>query len=1046
MNSSSFYIYNASAGSGKTYSLVKAYLKVLLKSNKQEPFKNILALTFTNKAVAEMKERIINALKEFSNSDIINTENSMFSELSEELNIEPEKLHQKSKQLLYSILKNYAAFDVSTIDKFTQKLIRTFAFDLKLPLNFEVELDTESLLSKAVDNLISRAGSDKQLTKLLIEFAIEKTDDDKSWDIAYDFNKISKLLVNENDIPYLETLKDKTLDDFKNLKTKLKTNLKSTESGIVEIANNTLDFISESGLEYSDFSRSTLPNHFSKASQLDLNRLYDNKLQENLSERKSIYNKTLDPNLVETIEEILPELETKYLNLKQLVFKHKFLSNFYKNITPLSVLNLINQELSLIKEEQNKLLISEFNTIVSDQVKNQPVPFIYERIGEKFKHYFIDEFQDTSQMQWENLIPLIGNVLSGEHATAMIVGDAKQAIYRWRGGKADQFINLSNNTSNPFNIDSEFNPLDNNYRSSEAIVEFNNGFFKHLSTYLFSDEDHKLLYHNSTQNTISDKKGFVNLSFLNITTDDDRNLMYSEKVLSQIKGCIENGYEYSDICVLVRKSKEGIAIANYLSDNGIDIISSETLALNRSIEVNFIIASLSYLLNPSNSEFKIDVLQYLAIKLNVKSKHDFYKQHIDLHLEDFYQSFQNQNISFNPTEALHLPIYELVETIIYEFKLIEDSNAYVQFFLDFVFSFSQKNSASISDFLVHYEQKKDKLKISSSNRKDAVQIMTIHKSKGLEFPIVIFPYADLDIYKELEPKIWFSLDEEEFSGFSYTLLNYNKDVSEFGEQGLNSYNKHQAELELDNINLLYVVLTRAVSQLHVISSVAFDAKGQLRLNEKLYSGLLIDYLTQTGKWNDSTLDYTFGIEEKAEKKPSQKDAAFLQKHFISIPKKVHNINILTRAGLLWDTSQKEAIEKGNLIHEIMAQIITSNDVEIVLASFKSLGIINTEQEIELKRLLNSIVQHPKLASYFTQDYTIYNERDIITKNGALLRPDRVLIDNKSQVIIIDYKTGQSDKKHVQQLQTYQDALEDMNYCVTNKILIYINESIEVKEV
>ena len=1046
MNSSSFYIYNASAGSGKTYSLVKAYLKVLLKSNKQEPFKNILAITFTNKAVAEMKERIIGSLKDFSSPEIIYSDNSMFSELCKELNMEAETLHLKSKQLLYSILKNYAAFDVSTIDKFTQKLIRTFAFDLKLPLNFEVELDTESLLSKAVDNLISRAGSDKQLTKLLVEFAIEKTDDDKSWDIAYDFNKISKLLVNENDIPYLETLKDKTLDDFKSLKINLKKRIKSAESEIVEIANNTLELISESGLGYSDFSRSTLPNHFIKASQLDLYRLYDNKLQENLSERKSIYNKTLDPNLAETIDAMLPDLETKYLSIKQLVFQHKFLSNFYKNITPLSVLNLINQELNLIKEEQNKLLISEFNAIVSKEVKNQPVPFIYERIGEKFKHYFIDEFQDTSQMQWENLMPLIGNALSGEHASAMIVGDAKQAIYRWRGGKAHQFIDLFNKKENPFSAPANVKSLDTNYRSSEAIVAFNNSFFEHLSTYVFSHEDHKYLYQNSKQHVNSNKKGFVSLSFLNITKDDNRDVMYPEKVFTLIKRCLEKGYQYSDICVLVRKTKEGIAIAAYLNDRDIDIISSETLAINRSDEVNFMVACLGYLLDSNNNELKINVLHYLADKLKVPSKHDFYKERIDLNLNDFFQSFHSHDIFFNPDEALQLPVYELVETIIYKFKLVEDSNAYVQFFLDFVFSFSQKSSAGISDFLVYYEQKKDKLKITSSDGKDAIQIMTIHKSKGLEFPVVIFPYADLDIYKEIEPKVWFSLDEKEFNGFSNTLLSYNKDVAEFGEQGLNIYNIHQAELELDNINLLYVALTRAVAQLHVISSVAFDAKGVLNFNEKLYSGLLISYLKHIGSWSDNTLDYVFGIEEKPKKKALKKDIALTQKHAISIPKKEHNINILTKAGLLWDTRQKAAIEKGNLIHEIMAQIKTSNDVNLVLASFSSSGIINNEQENELKGLLNSIVNHSNLASYFSHDYTIYNERDIITENGIILRPDRLAINKKNQVVIIDYKTGQSDKKHAQQLQTYQDAIEDMHFSVTNKILIYVNESIKVKEV
>ena len=390
-----------------------------------------------------MKERIIGALKDFSNPDIINNNNSMFKELSSELSLQPETLHLKSKELLNSILKNYAAFDVSTIDKFTQRIIRTFAFDLKLPLNFDVELDTESLLNKAVDNLISRAGSNEQLTKLLIDFAIEKTDDDKSWDVAFDFNKIAKLLVKETDITYINTLKEKSLNDFKELKENLTKQRKSTETQIIETAHKTLMLISESGLEYSDFSRKTLPNHFSKASQLDLNRLYDNKLQENITERKNIYNKTLDASLAEIIDTILPEIEINYLALKHFVYHHKFLSNFYKNLTPLSVLNAINQELDLLKVEQNKLLISEFNAILSEEVKTQPASFIYERIGEKFQHYFIDEFQDTSQMQWENLIPLLGNSLSSENGSALIVGDAKQAIYRWRGGKAEQFIELS---------------------------------------------------------------------------------------------------------------------------------------------------------------------------------------------------------------------------------------------------------------------------------------------------------------------------------------------------------------------------------------------------------------------------------------------------------------------------------------------------------------------------------------------------------------------------------------------------------------------------
>lgn len=1045
MNSSSLYIYNASAGSGKTYSLVKAYLKALMQSKQREPFKNALAITFTNKAVSEMKERIISALKDFSSPKIFNVNNSMFHELCAELEIQPNDLHEKSQNLLYSILKNYAAFDVSTIDKFNQKLIRVFAYDLKLPLNFEVELDTDSMLNKAVDNLISKAGSDKQLTNILLAFAYEKIDDDKSWDIAYDLNKVAKLLVKETEIPYLETLKYKSLNDFDALKSNLKKKLDVSEKEIVKNAENILSFIEECGLQFDDFTSSYLPKYFFNLSQLKLYVSFGLGWQNKLINNESLYPKRVSDDIASIINNIQPDLISAFIDSKELVIHHKFLLNFYKNILPLSLLNLINNELIHIKEDENKLLISEFNSKISDEVKNQPVPFIYERIGEKFKHYFIDEFQDTSQMQWENLIPLICNALSSENASVMLVGDAKQAIYRWRGGRADLLINLFNQTEKPCSVNSIIKSLDTNYRSSETIIEFNNSFFEHLSTFLFADTNHKDLYQNSSQNKFSDHKGYVNLSFLEITRDDNRDEVYPKKVLEQIQKSISLGYNFDDICILVRKTKEGAAIANYLSDHDIDIVSQETLAISRSAKVNFILSTLNYLINPSQKEYKIQVLQFLAEKLNVSNKHVFYSARIHLNIYEFYQSINEFNLFFKPNEAAQLPVYELVETIIYEFKLVKNSNAYVQFFLDFVFNYSNKNYSSVSGFLDYYEQKKDKLKIASSDIEGAVKIMTIHKSKGLEFPIVIFPYADLDIYKEIEPKVWFSLNEEEFNGFSYALLSYNKDIAEFGKQGLEIHSKHQAELELDNINLLYVALTRAVEQLYIISNVSFNSKGGVKLNEKQYSGLLINYLHHIGKWDDTKLVYTFGNEDKPNLKIRVKKESVHQKEFISIPKKEHDINVLTKAGLLWDTSQKQAIEKGNLIHDIMAQIKTDADIDITLNSFNALGIINSEQQNELKSLIISIVSNKKLKPYFSQDFTIYNERDIITKSGIILRPDRLAIDN-TEVVIMDYKTGKADKKHLQQLQTYQDALEEMNFSVIKKILIYLNEPITIKEV
>ncbi|WP_299550801.1 UvrD-helicase domain-containing protein [Seonamhaeicola sp.] len=1039
---SAFTIYNASAGSGKTFALVKEYLKVLFKSGNPEAFKHILAITFTNKAVAEMKVRIIDMLKQFSDVSILSNPNSMFHAICKELQIAPNVVHNKSKNILSTILFNYAAFDVSTIDGFTHKLIRTFAYDLKLPLNFEVELDQDALLSEAVDSLIAKAGTDDALTSILVEFAIEKADDDKSWDVALDFNKISKLLVNENDMPFIETLRHKTFNDFKALKTQLKKEILSAENSIVKHSKSVLTLINEAGLEPKDFTRGILPNHFKKASQLNLERLYDNKLENNITERKGIYNKSLDPVLADTIDTILPEIEITFKTIKAHVYHLKFLKTFYKNITPLSVLNAINNELKLLKEEQNKMLISEFNTIISNQIKGQPTPFIYERIGEKFKHYFIDEFQDTSVKQWENLIPLISNSLSAENGSAMLVGDAKQAIYRWRGGKAEQFIGLFNN-DNPFYVEKQIENLPTNYRSFKEIVTFNNGFFKFLSGEVFTNKDYQKLYENGHQNTFLEDSGYVALSFLDFDRTDDRNACFTKAVLEKINTCLSSGFKPEDICVLVRKKKEGVTIANYLSQNEIPIVSSETLLISNSPEVNFITGILTLLIQPKNNEIKVSVLNYLTSLFNIEDKHHFFSEHLYLPLPQLFKSFEKYNITIN-SNLLQLPLYDLAETIVRSFNLVQTSNAYIQFFLDFVLEFTQKKGSDVAAFLEHFKKKKETLSIVTPKGQNAVQIMTIHKSKGLEFPVVIFPYADLDIYKEVEPKAWYKLNEKQYQGFSHTLLNYNKDFEHFGDEGLRIFNKHQSELELDNINLLYVVLTRAVEQLYIISKKDISSKGVV--NNKRYSGLLITYLQSIGVWNDLQLEYSFGSSEKTSKESPINDKTYLQKTFISTAKEDHNIKVVTKSGFLWDTNQQKAIEKGNLVHHIMSQIKIKEDVDFVLDAFLNSSVISKEQVNDLRQVVTAIVNHPLLEAYYNSNDTIYNERDIITKSGMILRPDRVNINSDNEATIIDYKTGSEDKHHVQQLQSYQDVLEDMNIPVKNKILIYIDQEISIKHV
>ena len=1042
MSASTFNIYNASAGSGKTFTLVKDYLKIVLTSKEFLPHRHVLAITFTNKAVDEMKTRIVEALMTFAAPSVLSQSDPLFEQVVSELGSSPKEIHLKSKQLLSKILHNYAAFDISTIDKFTQKLIRTFAFDLKLPMNFEVELDTDLLLQKAVSRLLSKAGKDKALTKVLVEFAIEKADNDKSWNIALDLAKTAKLLTRETDAPFLEELSQRSLQEFGALKSTLTKDISETETQVVELSTQILDVITASDIEFSDFTRGSLPKHFQALVSKKFDITFASQWQKSI-ETTSLYPKKAASHTAAAIDSLRPQLVEAFHKTKEAVYRIRYLKNIRKNTTPLSVLNLINQELKTIKEEENLLMISEFNTIISQQIKDQPAPFIYERIGEKFNHFFIDEFQDTSELQWENLVPLLTNTLAEENGSAMLVGDAKQAIYRWRGGKAEQFINLHNNAT-VFPFDATLSHLPTNYRSCKQVVDFNNNFFKHLSTVVFSNETYQSLYQSPPQLEFNDKTGNVNISFLEFEKGEDKSLLYAEKVLKIIRSYLDSSEDAAlkDICVLVRKRKEGVAVANLLSQSNIDIVSSETLLVAQSPQVKLIMSVLEYVHEPSNMEAKLEVINYITSHLDVGDPHLFRVKCIPLNRSIFFKILEPLGLIFSPKTALQLSIYESVEYIISSFQLAKTSNAYIQFFLDFVLEFTQKPTSSTRQFIDHFNLKKDNLSVVTPKGINAVQIMTVHKSKGLEFPVVIFPFAELDIYKELEPKEWMPMDAS-YAPFSHFLLNYNKDFEAFGPEGATVFKDHQSKLELDNINLLYVALTRAVEQLYVVGNAAVAKNGAENL--KTYSGLLINYLKSSGRWEDGTFEYEFGAFEKIDTPKTTKYPTVFQREFISTPKEHLNVSMATNAGYLWDTTQKDALEKGNLIHLLMSKIYTKVDIEITLKDFFNAGVISSIQSDELLSTLDAIVSHPLLASYYSSDVEVYNEREIMTSSGKIIIPDRLVTFKDATAVVIDYKTGDPYDKYEVQLANYSEIIEEMGYKVIKKIIVYINKTLQVKE-
>ena len=1052
-----FSIYDASAGSGKTYTLVKEYLKIILLSNKNDAYRNILAITFTNKAVHEMKSRVVNSLSEFTKDKPTEKAQQLLENIHQETNLSVETIKDKAKSIIKHLIHNYAAFDISTIDKFTHKVIRAFAHDLNLPITFEVSLDTENLLTEAVDSIIAEAGNDEVLTKLLVDFTMEKTDDDKSWDVSRDIMDTGRLVLNENNREELKHFNDKSIADFVKIKSKLETLCIDFEKKCSDFANQVLDLMDKNGIDLKSFSRGSFPNH--------LNYIKENNPKAN--EKKYLefddiaINKTAKDKSI--IEGLIPEFLAILKQVYAIFEEKNFYQAFLKNITPLSLLNTVSNELAKIQKDQNILSISEFNKLINEQIQNQPAPFIYERLGERYRHFFIDEFQDTSEMQWQNLIPLIDNAtssqdLDGVNGSLLIVGDPKQSIYRWRGGKAEQFIELGKD-KNPFNNpEKKTFSLDTNYRSYSQVIEFNNDFFGMLANE-FSNPDYKDLYENHSRQKINSQKGgCVSISFIpepvSLVQDEneslDKNGLYLLATLNKIQEIKKKKFQNKEIVILTRKKSHGTAIANYLTENGIPILSSESLLLGSSSDVKCVVHVLNYLKNEKNSEAKANFLYYIAKNhQNKLAIHDFIFQGKELLIETEFQTWLSQfNIDFSFANLRKKSLYEVVEIIVS--KIIYPKNAtrivphqeyggaYIQFFLDLVLEHDLKKQTSISDFLTIWETKSESLSIPSPEGNDAVRIMTIHKSKGLEFPVVIFPYAEEDYNRGPQEKIWLSANEESI-GIGRALVNKNKSVEGFGQDALTIFTQKKQEDLLDDINVLYVALTRAEEQLHIISSFKIKSNGDLPNN---MSSFFIKFLQNQHLFNETQLNYEFGNFERVSKIINNiTNTKVIEQLDATLEFK--NIKIAQRESVMWGTNRQKSIEYGIILHEILSYIKTKNDVDLAISKAIENGLIVFSQKKEVEETILSIVNHPELIDFYSDNVKILNEKTIIQKEGSIVKPDRMVINTNKEVFLLDYKTGLHQPRHQHQLEEYQSAIEKMGFKVIKKSVIYIGEEINV---
>jgi ATP-dependent exoDNAse (exonuclease V) beta subunit len=1059
-----FTVYKSSAGSGKTFTLVREYLKLVLPDPAR--FRHILAITFTNKAANEMKDRIIVSLKEIAHfTEFSESKNVKFllPELISASGLSKEKLAGNAMMVLTHILHDYSDFAISTIDSFVHRVIRSFAFDLHIPLNFEVEMDQDELIKKVVDVLISKVGTDDKLTRTLVNFSQSKTDEEKSWNIERDLVEIAGFLIKEDGQLYIEKLKTLDLDDFNIIHKQINEIVRGFEKTIMDYAGTVDELIRSKGLMHSSFYQGAkgISKYFEYLKTGRFDKLKPNSYVIAAIEENNWYGGKSTAAEKSAIDEIKTGLTGIYNKIQEFLNVHQerytVLSEIRKNLYPVAVLNEIARVMDDYKSENDIILISEFNKRIARVVLNEPVPFIYERMGEKYRHFLVDEFQDTSLLQWQNLLPLIDNSLA-ESNFNMVVGDGKQAIYRWRGGEVEQFAMLPEIYQRPDgyvhlqrkkSLERNYHPevLLNNFRSKKEIVNFNNDFFTVISEKL--PEQYRQIYEDVVQKfNENNSGGYVHIAFYDPKNSDQTLEEYNlTNVYQSLNELLEDGYRYKDIAILCRTKLSATFIAAELLKLNIPIISSESLLLSTSLEVRFLIAVLKAFVNPADKIAQTEIVNYLNHAQLLKGTlHELLfafgvSQGRDIGADktkDFFNTLSENGYRLDRFKLKNLSVYDLTEELIRIFRLNAKSDPYLQFFLDAVLKFTKDENGDLHDFIDWWENKSSKFSIIVPSGINAVQVMTIHKAKGLEFPVVFYPFAT-EKHRKSKDKLWVDFNDKEIPKLKVALVNTTKNLENTAYEKL--YHEEENKSMLDLVNLLYVVMTRPTDRLYVFTSMPPQKSDAV---ESL-PGLFRFFLEAKNLWQEINTIYSFGEKQK---KPDQKEddaASYQLTGFISNAWR-NRMLLSMQAPKNWDID--EPVQKqqlGNLVHLILAQLKTSDDVSLVLENLESEGILDPKEKENIAAALEKFFKNPDVSKYFSKDLKIKTEPEILLTNGKTYRPDRIVFD-PGNVTVIDFKTGKPEDKHKEQVRFYMKLMKEMGYAEVKGVLLYINEPEPVVEI
>lgn len=1077
-NAGSLVIYKASAGSGKTHTITEQFLLLILNPCKKDNYKNILAVTFTKKATEEMKSRIVFELAKLANGGSSNYADKICSTYK----LNREELKQNAKSLLERILHDYSSFSISTIDSFFQKILRTFAHDLGMVDDFEIELDSNFVISRGVDLMLDNLDerSNDQLLKWLVKFSLDNLEEGKKWDRKEEIELLSRELnkevFKENRKIILESIKDKTILErySENLNKIVKSFLTEISSKAINFSNllheNKLEFCNLKGNSRTPFNYiNKLANRDFKDISKSIEAIKNIDIEDIDNWLKKTDRKNTD--LVDRVNEvynsggkkIIKDLLNYYDEEKEDYFTAKIIS---QNIYAIGILGDVALNMEEFIRENEIVLISDTTEIINKINQNIDTPFLYERVGEFYNHFMIDEFQDTSGMQWQNFKPLLVNSLASGN-TNFVVGDIKQSIYRWRNSDWRLLDSKISEDLKGFSINIE--NLEMNWRSVTQIIEFNNFLFPIASRILQREfdtlagvekdnSDNKIikLYQDVRQkipDINSNKQGLVKFQFIEKDTKDVIFEIKMELLINELKKLQDNGVKLNDIAILVRNNTEATEIANklliYKSENKepkykFDIISNESLFVGTAPIIKLIISLLDYLTNTSNELLRLFAgCELIKHKLKFQKDDKINTENIEqLALDTYLNDYEfPDGFMEKLSEVQKLPLYELIESILEMFEIDFETNdqIYIQTFMDIVLEYTEKYGGDLYLFLKWWKDSGFMKKLPLPESQEAIQIMTIHKSKGLGFEVVIIPSCEWELNK-YSNMIWVSPKEnkEKFNTLPLFPIKYSKDLLE--TIFVDYHNEEFLKNYIDNLNLLYVAFTRAKKGLICFAQEPSDKeknKVSFLIKEaiKLESREIENEKDFKHYFNEEQKYFQYGEYEHLKScHASNSTQEITGNIFMSIPindrLKLKTKNI----GLSSETGQREY---GIVMHDILGRINRIEDLEKTLDSYIERGIIDKDEKLLISGKLSTFMKKQLVKNWFNGTFTNLNERDILIPGGKLYRPDRVMISD-SEIIVIDYKFGEIENKaYYKQIENYLSIIRRMNCKDVKGYLCYV---------